>query len=156
MKRFFSNCSANRNRMAFTGKKSKRSLALRLKKEEEEKEMYVERKGKPSSFLHKKDPKHIFPAFNVHPQTFPQTVIQSDGSTFTMRVCTPRPLLTLTKDTRNHNLWNPELDSLYDEKAAQVTKFAQKYGEFKMADLFSDEDGPEVEDKQETQKKKKK
>ena len=101
---------------------------MKFIKEEEEKTMNVERKGKPSSFLYKAPPDYILPEFNKHPPTFLQTVVQTDGSTFTMKVCTPRPFLTLSKDTRNHPLWNPELTVSYDDTAAQVTKFAEKYG----------------------------
>lgn len=65
---------------------------------------------------------------NTRPQTFLQTVQQSDGSTFTIRTCSPRPLLTLTKDTCNHVLWNPE-NYVLEEGSAELAKFKSKYGE---------------------------
>jgi len=69
---------------------------------------------------------------NTRPQVFMQTVVQSDGSTITVKTCSPRPLLTTTKDTRNHLLWNPERASGLEEGSVELAKFALKYGAIDM------------------------
>jgi ribosomal protein L31 len=61
------------------------------------------------------------------PHLFYQTVVQSDGSTITIKTSSPRPILTMTKDTRNHPLWNPKQRKVIDE-SAEITRFNQRYG----------------------------
>ncbi len=68
-----------------------------------------------------------FASSATQPQTFLQRVVQSDGSSFIIRTTSPRPLLTLTKDTRNHRLWNPELVKSVDQ-SIHLDKFTQKFG----------------------------
>ena len=69
----------------------------------------------------------LLPKQNQNPQTFLQRVVQSDGSSFIIRTTSPRPLLTLTKDTRNHPLWNPELVKAVDT-SIHLDRFKQKFG----------------------------
>jgi ribosomal protein L31 len=61
------------------------------------------------------------------PHLFYQTIVQSDGSTLTIKTSSPRPILTMTKDTRNHPLWNPKNRAIIDE-SAEITRFNQRYG----------------------------
>ncbi|TPX68743.1 hypothetical protein SpCBS45565_g02934 [Spizellomyces sp. 'palustris'] len=68
----------------------------------------------------------------VNPPLFHQTIVHSDGSTFTLRTTSPRPLLKLTKDARNHPLWNPALNVL-DDQSGELAKFERRFGE--VADL---------------------
>ncbi|KAJ3412060.1 hypothetical protein HDV05_001340 [Chytridiales sp. JEL 0842] len=63
-----------------------------------------------------------------NPCFFHQTVIHSDGSSFTLRTTSPKALLTLTKDVRNHFLWNPSVN-LIDDKTGELSKFAQRFGD---------------------------
>ncbi|KAJ3091324.1 hypothetical protein HK102_000967 [Quaeritorhiza haematococci] len=67
-------------------------------------------------------------SFNSNPQLFYQTVVLSDGSSFTIRTTTPRPLLKMTKDTRNHPLWNPERRQELDDKSTELNRFARRFG----------------------------
>ncbi|RKO85644.1 hypothetical protein BDK51DRAFT_42266 [Blyttiomyces helicus] len=65
---------------------------------------------------------------NVNPTLMHQTIVHSDGSTFTLRTTSPRVLLKLTKDSRNHILWNPRTKAV-DDKVAELENFARKFGE---------------------------
>ncbi|KAF9166509.1 hypothetical protein DFQ26_007691 [Actinomortierella ambigua] len=67
---------------------------------------------------------------NRFPEMFDQTVVLSNGATFTLRTPSPRAQIRLTRDTRNHPLWNPELrgQSTGDE-SGQLSKFAKKFGD---------------------------
>ncbi|KAF9971292.1 hypothetical protein BGZ73_005800 [Actinomortierella ambigua] len=69
-------------------------------------------------------PSHRFP------EMFDQTVVLSNGATFTLRTPSPRAQIRLTRDTRNHPLWNPELrgQSTSDE-SGQLSRFAKKFGD---------------------------
>ncbi|KAG0235696.1 hypothetical protein BGW41_000698 [Actinomortierella wolfii] len=64
------------------------------------------------------------------PEMFDQTVVLSNGATFTLRTPSPRQQIRLTRDTRNHPLWNPELrgQSTGDD-SGQLSKFAKKFGD---------------------------
>merc|ERR1712093_375959 len=58
------------------------------------------------------------------PYTFTQLVTLSDGSTYTHRTTSPAPIFRSTKDTRNHPMWQPSLDSLRNveqEEAGGIT-----------------------------------
>jgi ribosomal protein L31 len=84
-----------------------------------------------------------------NPYTFSQTVVHSDGSSFTLRTTSPKPLLVLTKDTRNHPLWNPSMKVVI-EQTGELTKFAQRFGSLDGLDsLSSFESGPAVMTKKE-------
>ncbi|KAI9326989.1 hypothetical protein BDR26DRAFT_876204, partial [Obelidium mucronatum] len=75
----------------------------------------------------------------ANPHFFIQKVIHSDGSSFSMRVTTPKALLKLTKDTRNHILWNPSSNTI-DEKSVDLAKFASRFGDLStFDDLAMDE-----------------
>ncbi|KAI8853082.1 hypothetical protein BC829DRAFT_383723 [Chytridium lagenaria] len=62
-----------------------------------------------------------------HPHTFLQTIVLSDGSTFTLRSTSPKTFMQLTKDTRNHALWNPS--SVVVDKSGELSKFQQRFGD---------------------------
>ena len=61
------------------------------------------------------------------PHLFFQTIVQSDGSTFTLSTSHPKTVSHLTKDTRNHPLWNPSLHVV--DVIGQVSKFQSLYGD---------------------------
>ncbi|KAJ1555762.1 hypothetical protein HK405_013490, partial [Cladochytrium tenue] len=65
------------------------------------------------------------PAFAL-PPAFAQTVVHSDGSTFTLRVTSPKALLQLTKDTRNHALWDRRLSAV-DDRAGELARFRRRF-----------------------------
>ncbi|KAG4304522.1 hypothetical protein PORY_001915 [Pneumocystis oryctolagi] len=64
------------------------------------------------------------------PLKFQQTVVLSDGSTFTISTTSPKPIIWITKDQRNHPLWNPEKKRLIDESdnEGRLKKFKQRFG----------------------------
>ncbi|KAI8816756.1 uncharacterized protein EV422DRAFT_486904, partial [Fimicolochytrium jonesii] len=70
------------------------------------------------------------------PPAFHQTIMHSDGSTFTLRSTSPRSLLKLTKDSRNHALWNPALNVL-DDQTGELAKFEKAFGDFDL-DSFAE------------------
>ncbi|KAK3818911.1 MAG: hypothetical protein J3Q66DRAFT_259352, partial [Benniella sp.] len=64
------------------------------------------------------------------PERFDQTVVLSNGATFTLRTPSPRPQIRLTRDTRNHPLWNPELrGSSSGDDSGQLSRFSKKFGD---------------------------
>ncbi|KAK7912225.1 hypothetical protein PG985_014706 [Apiospora marii] len=65
------------------------------------------------------------------PYAFTQVVQLSDGSTFTLRTCSPHALYKSTKDTRNHVMWNPSEKSLKNvevDEAGKLAAFRGRYG----------------------------
>ncbi|KAI9016947.1 hypothetical protein BC832DRAFT_543272 [Gaertneriomyces semiglobifer] len=73
----------------------------------------------------------------VNPPLFHQTIVHSDGSTFSLPTTSPRSILKLTKDTRNHPLWNPALNVL-DDQSGELAKFEKAFGDLgDLADLAS-------------------
>ncbi|KAK7959073.1 mitochondrial 54S ribosomal protein bL31m [Apiospora aurea] len=77
------------------------------------------------------------------PYTFTQVIQLSDGSTFTMRTCSPHSLYKSTKDTRNHVMWNPSEKSLKNievDEAGKLAAFRERYGR------GWDAQAPEVQD----------
>ncbi|KAI9055237.1 hypothetical protein LZ554_000201 [Drepanopeziza brunnea f. sp. 'monogermtubi'] len=65
------------------------------------------------------------------PYTFTQLVTLSDGSTYMQRTTSPAPIYRSTKDTRNHPLWQPSLDSLRNveqDDAGRLKAFRKKFG----------------------------
>ncbi|PBP16258.1 50S ribosomal protein [Diplocarpon rosae] len=65
------------------------------------------------------------------PYTFTQLVTLSDGSTYTQRTTSPAPIFRSTKDTRNHALWQPSMDSLRNveqDEAGRLKAFRRKFG----------------------------
>ncbi|KAJ3127611.1 hypothetical protein HK098_006050 [Nowakowskiella sp. JEL0407] len=66
--------------------------------------------------------------------TFRQTVVHSDGSTFSIRTTSPRPLLRMTKDVRNSPVWNPLLKfNTSGELDGEVARFAKKFASIDVA-----------------------
>ncbi|KAJ3168856.1 hypothetical protein HDU88_001183 [Geranomyces variabilis] len=76
----------------------------------------------------------------VNPPLFHQTIVHSDGSTFTLRSTSPRSLLKLTKDARNHALWNPALNVI-DDQSGELAKFEKRFADFDL-DAFAEFDVP--------------
>ncbi|KAI8580431.1 hypothetical protein K450DRAFT_236989 [Umbelopsis ramanniana AG] len=66
----------------------------------------------------------------VVPEQFTQTIVLSNGATYTVRTTSPKPQVRLTKDTRNHPLWNPSMlrEGVNDE-SEQLTKFQKRFGD---------------------------
>ena len=65
------------------------------------------------------------------PYTFTQLVTLSDGSTYLTRTTSPQPVFRSTKDTRNHPMWQPSLDSLRNveqDEAGRLRAFREKFG----------------------------
>ncbi|CAO3665319.1 unnamed protein product [Rhizopus microsporus] len=71
------------------------------------------------------------------PEKFLQTIVLSNGATYTVRTTSPtRSQIRLTKDTRNHPLWNPAMlkEGVTDE-SEQLTKFQQRFGDLDLSDI---------------------
>eukprot|EP00842_Homolaphlyctis_polyrhiza_P005953 jgi/Hompol1/6359/HPOL_002109-RA len=64
----------------------------------------------------------------VNPVLFHQKIVHSDGSTFTLRSTSPRSVLQMTRDTRNHQLWNPSSLSV-DDLGGELRKFAERFSD---------------------------
>ncbi|KAH6563930.1 hypothetical protein BSLG_000091 [Batrachochytrium salamandrivorans] len=62
----------------------------------------------------------------VNPPQFHQKVVHSDGSTFTIRSSSPRSILVLTRDTCNHQLWNPSSQAV-DDRGGELRKFSERF-----------------------------
>jgi hypothetical protein len=62
---------------------------------------------------------------------FTQLVTLSDGSTYTQRTTSPSPVYRSSKDTRNHFLWQPSLESLRNvelDEAGRLRAFRNRFG----------------------------
>ncbi|KAF9999746.1 hypothetical protein BGZ79_006654 [Entomortierella chlamydospora] len=83
------------------------------------------------------------------PELFDQTVVLSNGATFTMRTPSPRSQIRLTRDTRNHPLWNPEMrGNASGDDSGQLSKFAKKFGDLEgFGDDLDFADGGDVDRK---------
>ncbi|CAO0798544.1 unnamed protein product [Mucor circinelloides] len=71
------------------------------------------------------------------PEKFLQTIVLSNGATYTVRTTSPtRAQIRLTKDTRNHPLWNPSMlkEGVTDE-SEQLTKFQKRFGDLDLGDI---------------------
>jgi hypothetical protein len=76
------------------------------------------------------------------PYTFTQLVQLSDGSFYTQRTTSPQPLLRVTKDTRNTQLWQPSERSLRGielDEAGKLAAFRERFGRA-FDQQFADED----------------
>ncbi|KAI9475567.1 MAG: hypothetical protein EXX96DRAFT_651334 [Benjaminiella poitrasii] len=74
---------------------------------------------------------------STKPEKFLQTIVLSNGATYTVRTSSPtRSQIRLTKDTRNHPLWNPAIlkEGVTDE-SEQLTKFQKRFGDLDLADI---------------------
>ncbi|KAK9761210.1 hypothetical protein K7432_014053 [Basidiobolus ranarum] len=70
------------------------------------------------------------------PERFYQTVVLTNGATFKLRTTSPRAQITLSKDTRSHPLWNPQIQTTLDDDSGKISKFSKKFGELDdLADL---------------------
>ncbi|KAH8815915.1 hypothetical protein F5884DRAFT_201432 [Xylogone sp. PMI_703] len=85
------------------------------------------------------------------PYTFTQLVILSDGSSYTQRTTSPLPVLKSTKDTKNHPMWQPSLDSLRNveqDEAGRLRAFREKFG--RGWDMEATDDAAVAEDAEES------
>lgn len=65
------------------------------------------------------------------PPRFTQSIVLSDGSTFTKLTTSPRQSIRLTKDIRNAALYNPDAgSSLNSEENKQLSKFKDRFSGF--------------------------
>ncbi|KAI7898079.1 uncharacterized protein BX663DRAFT_526107 [Cokeromyces recurvatus] len=74
---------------------------------------------------------------STKPEKFLQTIVLSNGATYTVRTTSPtRSHIRLTKDTRNHPLWNPAIlkEGVADE-SEQLTKFQKRFGDLDLSDI---------------------
>lgn len=74
---------------------------------------------------------------STKPEKFLQTIVLSNGATYTLRTTSPvRNQIRLTKDTHNHPLWNPAMlkEGVTDE-SIQLTKFQKRFGDLDLADI---------------------
>lgn len=76
-------------------------------------------------------------SISAKPEKFLQTIVLSNGATYTVRTTSPtRSQIRLTKDTRNHPLWNPSMlkEGVTDE-SEQLTKFQKRFGDLDLGDI---------------------
>ena len=78
--------------------------------------------------IKRNNPRYWTRPVNTHPETFPQTVILSDGSSVTLSTTTPKASIKLTKDTRNSPLWNPSLTKI-KEASGELSRFEKRFGD---------------------------
>ncbi|KAF9584740.1 hypothetical protein BGW38_005344 [Lunasporangiospora selenospora] len=83
------------------------------------------------------------------PELFDQTIVLSNGATFTLRTPSPRPQIRLTRDTRNHPLWNPDMSrGMSSDDSGQLTRFTKKFGDMDgFGDMVDFADGGDVDRK---------
>jgi len=68
------------------------------------------------------------PAAPALPELFSQTIVLSNGATYTVRTTSPRAQVRLTRDTRNHPLWNPsKLKASLTDDSEQLVKFTKRF-----------------------------
>ncbi|KAG2209426.1 uncharacterized protein EV154DRAFT_525582 [Mucor mucedo] len=74
---------------------------------------------------------------SAKPEKFLQTIVLSNGATYTVRTTSPtRAQIRLTKDTRNHPLWNPSmLKEGVNDESEQLTKFQKRFGDLDLGDI---------------------
>ena len=81
--------------------------------------------------------RHASSVSAAKPEKFLQTIVLSNGATYTVRTTSPtRAQIRLTKDTRNHPLWNPAMtkEGVTDE-SEQLTKFQKRFGDLDLGDI---------------------
>lgn len=65
------------------------------------------------------------------PPIFTQTIVLSDGSTYSKITTSPRPSIRLTKDIRNAQLYNPDAGkSLNQEENGRLAQFKGRFAGF--------------------------
>ncbi|ORX46565.1 hypothetical protein DM01DRAFT_1339561 [Hesseltinella vesiculosa] len=75
--------------------------------------------------------RHASSSSYAKPEKFMQTIVLSNGATFQVRTTSPiRSHIRMTKDTRNHPLWNPALlkEGMSNE-SEQLSKFQKRFGD---------------------------
>ncbi|KAJ2553016.1 hypothetical protein EV175_003094 [Coemansia sp. RSA 1933] len=65
-----------------------------------------------------------------HPERFLTQIVLSDGASFRIRSTAPRDQVKITKDTRSHPLWNPQMDHQIDDEGGHLASFQKKYHGF--------------------------
>ncbi|OMJ25489.1 50S ribosomal protein L31 [Smittium culicis] len=74
--------------------------------------------------------------FGIHPELFTQRIVLSDGSSFTIKTTSPKPIVKLSKDTRNHQLWNPQNKYDLNDEGGHLSKFNKRFGDYGNLDDF--------------------
>ncbi|KXT09795.1 hypothetical protein AC579_8874 [Pseudocercospora musae] len=77
------------------------------------------------------------------PYQFTQLITLSDGSTFTHRTTSPAPIYKSTKDTKNHAMWNPSSQKLWnveEDEAGRLRRFRAQFGRGYDAETMSGEE----------------
>lgn len=99
---------------------------------------------------------------------FSQTIVLSDGSTFTKLSTSPRPSIRLTKDIRNAQLYNPDAGkSLNQEENGRLAQFKGRFAGYEQDADAQDDDmdwmvsdsaraAPKLSDREMRESKKKK
>ncbi|CAG8485253.1 8102_t:CDS:1 [Diversispora eburnea] len=87
--------------------------------------------------------------FCTRPELLTQQIILTNGATYTIRTTSPKPLIKLIKDTRNHPLWNPTSGDSALDVTGQLSKFTKKFGEevYDLDFMSSGEALPEITSK---------
>ncbi|KAJ1962008.1 hypothetical protein GGI12_002918 [Dipsacomyces acuminosporus] len=83
-----------------------------------------------------------------HPELFTTQIILSDGSSFKVRSTAPRDQVKITKDTRSHPLWNPQLGLLIEDEGGYLSSFQKKFQGFDGSSDISFADDEEVAKRQ--------
>ncbi|OLY80975.1 54S ribosomal protein L36, mitochondrial [Smittium mucronatum] len=70
------------------------------------------------------------------PETFNQRIVLSDGSSYMVRSTSPKLTVKLSKDTRNHHLWNPQSKYDLNDEGGHLSKFNKRFGDYGNLDDF--------------------
>lgn len=70
--------------------------------------------------------------FTQNPRLFTQQVVHSNGASFRIQVTSPKSILTMTKDTLNHIVWNPS-STVVDDQLGELSKFASRFGDLDLS-----------------------
>ncbi|KAJ1920843.1 hypothetical protein H4219_001080 [Mycoemilia scoparia] len=86
------------------------------------------------------------PTLNLErgPELFNQRIVLTDGSSFTLRSTSPRPQIKLSKDTRSHQLWNPQAVIDIQDEGGYLGSFQRRFGNIDTVGDFQFDDDAEV------------
>jgi ribosomal protein L31 len=70
----------------------------------------------------------VFKSVGINPKQFLLKVVLSDGSSFYTKSTSIKGIMTLTKDTVNHPLWNPN-SQVVDDQLGELSKFKKRFGD---------------------------
>ncbi|KAJ1675055.1 hypothetical protein EV182_002026 [Spiromyces aspiralis] len=82
--------------------------------------------------------------FERGPELFHQRIVLSDGSSFVLRSTSPRPQIKLSKDTRNHPLWNPQSELGLKDESGFLGSFQRRYGDIDDIGGFEFDDDADI------------